>query len=530
MNPAFSGMLLCELNQEHLVNEFPVNKYYELKNGIIVHHGKAYVFTSIRNDDIQSHLKILLRRKRMKHNITPASAATMLRKFVRHQSQETIIPSIRLIQDSLFNILGLTENSYSDDHITYFILLHRIYLLIFMLRYNMPVQRCRPPGERNSAESIRAIRKKGWYSSLKPLEQNILQSSDIELSYFLIPEDSINGVYPFRDMNYKKISFVDIQNSKMYRDGTMDNTKFQYMIMKFQTKYAVKKHPLNSTPKHKSSEPIHSEVIPSNKKRLIETMTEVPTIQDLQQRIELYKTQTDVVSLKTVSSTIQPTWNEMFHSIISNCSLTNHFPSEKLPGCYAEGLSCSHIFHVDLDKIVSNTIQLTLLEQAKHRDNQHQTSLINVTSFISKVIKGNPIWDLGLQFSTICANYNRIYTNIKGSAETFTKCCVCPCSQIFRKWHKLMSINTLPDFKECNSSVYSDPMDFIIHLDSCKDEYYHRIIMRIVQNLYSSLLAKFTTVENKSSKKTFHSVHGGTVSLPSYQNTGAKYSIFELTR
>ena len=152
----------------------------------------------------------------MKCSITPTAAATMLRKYVQKQSQETIIPCIKTI-------------------------LHMIYLLIFMLWYNMPFQLCRPPGDRNTAKSIFAMRKKGWYSLLRPLEQKILESPDIELSYFLIPEDSINGVYPFTNIDHSKISFIDIQNSKMHRDGTMKNTQFQFMIMKFQTKYAVPK-------------------------------------------------------------------------------------------------------------------------------------------------------------------------------------------------------------------------------------------------------------------------------------------------
>ena len=139
VNPAFSGMLLCELSQDHLLNDFPINKYHEIRNGIIIQNTKAYVFTSIRNDNIHSYLKILLRKKEMKCSITPTIAATMLTKYVQQQSQETIIPCIKTIQDNLCNILGLTESSFSDDHITYFILLHRIYLLIFMLRYNMPL-------------------------------------------------------------------------------------------------------------------------------------------------------------------------------------------------------------------------------------------------------------------------------------------------------------------------------------------------------------------------------------------------------
>ena len=316
----------------------------------------------------------------------------------------------------------------------------------------------------------------------------------------------------------------------MYRDGTMDNTQFQYMIMKFQTKYAVRKHSRHSSPNQNTTDDYKSSVISCNNKKHVEQMREVPTIQDLKQQLEIYKSQSADGGLKISSAITPDTWNEMFHSIITNCSLNNHFPHEELPGCYAKGLTCSHIFHVDLDKIVLNTIHLTLLEQTKCQNDRPEKSLVNITSFICNVIKCNPIWDIGLQFLTIRTNYNGIYTNIKGSAETFTKCCVCPCSYMFGEWHKQKAINILPEFKECKSSVYNDPMDFIVHLESTKDDYYHRIIMRIVQNLYSSLLAKFTTVGSKSCKKTFHSIHRGTVSLPSYRQTGAKYSIFELTR
>ena len=125
-------------------------------------------------------------------------------------------------------------------------------------------------------------------------------------------------------------------------------------------------------------------------------------------------------------------------------------------------------------------------------------------------------------------NFNRIYANCKDSAEKFTKCCICPCSYAFGEWHKEMSIDNLPKFLKWKSNVFTDPMEFIIHLKSIKEDYYHRIVMRIVQNLYSSLLAKFTTVNSISSKKIFHSVHKGSLSLPSYQNTDADYGIFEV--
>ena len=254
----------------------------------------------------------------------------------------------------------------------------------------------------------------------------------------------------------------------------------------------------------------------------------MPTIQDLKQQVEIYTSQHDEVKDKALSAITLQTWNEMFHSIISSCSLENNFTLEKLPRCYTKGLSCSHIFHIDLDKIVSNTIRLTLLEQTKFTDNLSQRSFIKVKSFISKIIKQNPLWDIGLQFLTMQTNFNQIYMNFKDSAEKFTKCCICPYSYMFGECNKQMSIDNLPQFIKCKSNVFTDPMEFIIHLESSKEDYYYRIVMRVVQNLYSSLLAKFTTVDSSSSKKTFYSVHKGSVSLPSYQNTGADYGIFEV--
>ena len=33
LNPAFSGMLLCELKKENLIDEFQVNKFHQIKMG-----------------------------------------------------------------------------------------------------------------------------------------------------------------------------------------------------------------------------------------------------------------------------------------------------------------------------------------------------------------------------------------------------------------------------------------------------------------------------------------------------------------
>ena len=63
-------------------------------------------------------------------------------------------------------------------------------------------------------------------------------------------------------------------------------------------------------------------------------------------------------------------------------------------------------------------------------------------------------------------------------------------------------------------------MDFITHLYHEKNEYYHRIILRLVQSTYSILSAKFQLKNSKDTnecqKPTFCLVHKGKVSLPFY--------------
>ena len=145
----------------------------------------------------------------------------------------------------------------------------------------MPVQRCRPPGERNSAKTIHEMKKKGWYTSLKPLEQKILESPNIELSSFLIPEDTINGIFWKRNINFSKISITDIQNTTMYRDGTMDN-------MKFQSKYVTKK----------TSPTIPQSTFRDETKMENIKMKEVATIQALKQEVDSFKSSINPVDRK----------------------------------------------------------------------------------------------------------------------------------------------------------------------------------------------------------------------------------------
>ena len=75
-------------------------------------------------------------------------------------------------------------------------------------------------------------------------------------------------------------------------------------------------------------------------------------------------------------------------------------------------------------------------------------------------------------------------------AEQYTSKCVCPCSNRFKNWYKKYHICMLPGFRECASSTFDDYTVFVEHLYNNHGDYYHRIILRVVQCSYSSLISK----------------------------------------
>ena len=115
----------------------------------------------------------------------------------------------------------------------------------------------------------------------------------------------------------------------MYWEGTMKNKQFQFMIMKFQTKYAEPKQRDNLIYNEYNTERNQQPVISSNNNKQTEQIREAPNIQDLKQQVEIYKSQHDEINDKALSAITSQTWNEMFHSIISSCSLENNFTLEK---------------------------------------------------------------------------------------------------------------------------------------------------------------------------------------------------------
>ena len=178
-NPAFTGMYLWELTSSHELKDYQICCYHSIKSGLILYSTEAYVFTQITNNDITSHLKILVRGKSYKNDMTLSQAMKLLLNYIRTNSGRTIIPSIQDIQKHLHSLIGISENAYVGDENTYLTLLFRIYILLFMLHYKMPLQRKNRPGNQNLSNSVYSFKSRGWYAYLSSKEQSILNNPKI---------------------------------------------------------------------------------------------------------------------------------------------------------------------------------------------------------------------------------------------------------------------------------------------------------------------------------------------------------------
>ena len=96
VNPAFTGMLLWPISNNHELNDYQICEYHNIKSGVLLYGTEVYVFTQITNNDILSHVKILFRGCNLLHNLTPAAVAKMIVKYVRYNAGRLIIPSIQI--------------------------------------------------------------------------------------------------------------------------------------------------------------------------------------------------------------------------------------------------------------------------------------------------------------------------------------------------------------------------------------------------------------------------------------------------
>ena len=239
-NPAFKGMFLLDYSTLPNLSEYKICKFHTIKSGIIVYGNEAFVFTPISNNDMQSYLKIMLRDRPLPYNMTKTLATRLIVEYIRANCRKAILPCLHLIKNYLSDIVGLSEETFVGDENSFFTLLHRVYLFMFMLHYGMPLQRKNTPGKRNVASSVHCRNRKGWYSYLSAKEQKILDQTTIFVSSNSIPDDLINGI-PIKQLIISQdIKLEDKTNSCIIRDRSIDNVTFQQTIKSHAHELATK--------------------------------------------------------------------------------------------------------------------------------------------------------------------------------------------------------------------------------------------------------------------------------------------------
>ena len=100
----------------------------------------------------------------------------------------------------------------------------------FMVRYKMPLQQKFSPGNRNLASSTYCFKGKGWYSYLTRKEQKLLNDGQTILSSELIPDNLLHGICRSESENLSQSSCLDIQNTSIFRDGSVNSMELQNKI------------------------------------------------------------------------------------------------------------------------------------------------------------------------------------------------------------------------------------------------------------------------------------------------------------
>ena len=178
---------------------------------------------------------------------------------------------------------------------------------------------------------------------------------------------------------------------------------------------------------------------------------------------------------------------------------------------------------------MSNTLWLIL-----HRtvECHHDVIKFSYTQFAKSFIFHNPVWDFGLQFSLVRLNKYNAYHFDREDFSTYTSTCICPCSSIFKRWHKKYELNNLPNFNLCEHKVYHNIFDFVQHVqDRKKSCDYHYMVMCAVQSNYSALIAnhKFSNSKKYIASK-FGDIHKEKVRLTTFTKFNVKLTYIELFR
>ena len=113
--------------------------------------------------------------------------------------------------------------------------------------------------------------------------------------------------------------------------------------------------------------------------------------------------------------------------------------------------------------------------------------------FTTAVVVLNPVWDLGIQNMML----NTKTFGILDLPENLSMGMMCPCSRKFRRWRTSYYAKANFDypidedkvgFKECQSGVFTDFIEFYKHLKKFESEcYYHEALVDIINILYPVL-------------------------------------------
>ena len=185
---------------------------------------------------------------------------------------------------------------------------------------------------------------------------------------------------------------------------------------------------------------------------------------------------------------------------------------------------------MNLESTTVNTLYQTVLEQFNQQDKEISSN--TASSFVHYTIYQNPVWDLGLQHKLLSMNFNKDYSMNLTDIQRYTNNCVCPCSAIFNKWHQKKGIHEMSQFEQCDSPIFTDITSFVKHVYLTQDCYYHRIVMRIIQNVYSPLICKLHIKNDmKETKQTKFSItHDIKVKLPPYLESKCDYQSYRLKK
>ena len=221
INPAFTGMKLWEITESHEFNDYKVSPFYQIRTGIILHGTDAFIFTQISGNDIISYIKLLLR-----NSIDPHSGVNLntfcksIKSYIWSKSRLNPIPSACQIKNYFYRKFMISKSTFIDGDGTYLKLIYRMYILMYMIHYNMPLQRHFIPSKRSRAKG-------GWFSELSNEQQQLVLDESILISSESIPEDLIDGKTRFQTINFSDVDNLDVQNSRIFRNEEPSSNMLQ---------------------------------------------------------------------------------------------------------------------------------------------------------------------------------------------------------------------------------------------------------------------------------------------------------------